>query len=1163
MLTSASGFFHIIYLAPVQFVVIAIILIVQLGYSSLPGIGFLLVALPVQTSIMKFLLKTRRKVMVWTDKRAKLLQEILGGMRIVKFMAWENPFLDRLWQIRHKEMTFIRQLLTVRAGMMAFALSLPTLAAILAFVTYSLTAHHLDPATIFSVVTLFQLMRMPLMIWPMSLSTSADALNGLARLQAVFEAEVITEERVVDPTMAEGIRIEHASFTWDLPPPVDEKAGKKAGRFAAAKARKAAAKKKKQDTQNAARLAEAEMAGTPTKLAEAGKAGPMGAGEKVNNPSIPGADEPTQTQPVQRVFKLNDIDVNIPRGSLTAIVGSIGSGKSSLLQGLMGEMRRTEGKVIFSGSTALCSQTPWIQNATVRENILFGQPWDEERYWATIHDASLEADLEMLDDGDGTEIGEKGITLSGGQKQRVNIARALYFNADIIGLDDPLSALDAGVGKAVFTNAILGALAGKTRILVTHALHFLPQVDYILFMDEGRITEQGTFEELRSRPEGAFARLIREFGSEEKNEEEAENEEQAVDLASKVKVYERANMVARTDAQKLMQTEERETGTMGIKTYLAYFAAGRGAITIPFLLLACAFFMASYIMTSFWLVYWQEGKWGLSNGVYMGIYSGLGIASAFSAFCMGFSNATLNFFASRRLHDSAIRRVIFAPQWFFDTTPLGRIMNRFSKDIDTIDNTLPDAMRMAVSTISNIIGATILIAIIKPYFLIAMFGVTLLYIHNARFYRRSSIEFKRIDAILRSSLYSHFSESLSGIATIRAYGEVDEFCKENVVRMDLENRAYYPTIVNQRWLGIRLDMLGSLLSFCVGIIVICSHSISPSQAGLALSTMVTVQQSYSWLVRQIAEVENDLVGAERIMYYANALEQEPAHVIEDTQPPPSWPSEGCLEFKDVRMKYREELPDVLKGLTLSVRASEKIGVVGRTGAGKSSIMMALFRIAELSGGQITLDGVDISEIGLTDLRSAISIIPQDPLLFSGTLRSNIDPFTTKSDAELYDALRRAHLVHNTPRPSSDQLGATTPPDDDQQVSRRFTLDTAIEEEGSNLSVGERSLVSLARALVRDTKILVLDEATASVDVETDSKIQETIRTQFANRTLLCIAHRLRTILSYDRILVMADGKVEEFDTPENLFKAGGSFHDMCDKSSITLDDIRTATALKF
>jgi ABC-type multidrug transport system fused ATPase/permease subunit len=350
-------------------------------------------------------------------------------------------------------------------------------------------------------------------------------------------------------------------------------------------------------------------------------------------------------------------------------------------------------------------------------------------------------------------------------------------------------------------------------------------------------------------------------------------------------------------------------------------------------------------------------------------------------------------------------------------------------------------------------------------------------------------------------------------------------------------------------------MLGSLLTFAVALIVVLNDKVSAAHSGLGLSTMLTIQQVFSWLVRQLAEVENDMVGAERIMYYANNLEQEPPHEIPERKPDTTWPAQGEITFDNVVMKYRPELPDVLKGLTIHVKPSEKIGIVGRTGAGKSSIMAALFRMTELSAGSITIDGVNIANIGLDDLRSRISIIPQDPLLFSGTLRSNIDPFSRHTDAELYDALKRAHLIPSTTYDAS-KTGEASP------VSR-FNLDYVVEEEGGNLSVGERSLVSLARALVRDPKVLVLDEATASVDVETDSKIQDTIRREFGQKTLLCIAHRLRTILSYDRILVMADGAVEEFDTPENLFKGHGHFFEMCQKSGITIEDIQHYASLRF
>lgn len=621
------------------------------------SIGFLLVMTPAQAIIMKYLFAIRKKAMVWTDKRAKLLQEILGGVRIVKFMSWENAYLERLGAIRGMEVKYIRQLLVVRSAMMAFAMSLPVLATVLAFITYTLTSHSLEAATIFTVISLFQLMRMPLMMWPMTLSATADALNALGRLQAVFDAEVTTEERVIDPSLLEAVRIDHASFTWDAAPPVEEEVAKLEAKLAAAQAKKAGKAAPAAD-----KAEKVPKSGAVTPNAKSGVATP---------------ENPSAAQ--QNIFQLKDINLSIPKGSLTAIVGEIGSGKSSLLQGLMGEMRRTEGKVTFSGSTALCAQTPWIQNATVRENIVFGQPWDEERYWNAVRDSCLEPDLELLEDGDGTEIGEKGITLSGGQKQRVNIARAIYFNADIIALDDPLSALDAGVGKAIFHNAFLGALAGKTRILVTHALHFLPNVDYIITLEDGHISETGTYQELKDK-NGAFSRLVAQFGAEDHEEKEAEDEEEAIEVTEgfSTRKVDRSKLVSRgKGAHQLMQEELRSVGTIKGNTWGGYFKAGNGWILVPCVLIAVIIAQAFTVITSYWMIWWQKYEWGHNNNWFMGIYAALGVGSAISAFFMGFTNAILNYFASVNLHRGAINHVLFAPQSFFDTTPLGRIMVSF------------------------------------------------------------------------------------------------------------------------------------------------------------------------------------------------------------------------------------------------------------------------------------------------------------------------------------------------------------------------------------------------------------------------------------------------------------------------------------------------------
>lgn len=484
----------------------------------------------------------------------------------------------------------------------------------------------------------------------MTLSATADAINALGRLQAVFDAEVSTEERVIDPDLKEAVLIKDASFTWDAAPPIEQEVAKLEAKLAAQQ--------------------------------KGGKAAPKSP-KKSKKSKSGGASPAPQGNSQEDIFQIKDINLSIPAGSLTAIVGPIGAGKSSLLQGLMGEMRRTNGSVTFQGSTALCAQTPWIQNATVRENILFGQPWNEEKYWAAVRDACLEPDLLLLEDGDGTEIGEKGITLSGGQKQRVNIARALYFDADIIALDDPLSALDAGVGKTIFYNAILGALAGKTRILVTHALHFLPHVDNIIVLDNGRVAEVGTYKDLRAA-NGTFARLIREFGSEDSEdakEKEAGDEEQAIEEDNLPKEpIDRTKMMTRGLGHgMIMQIEERNQGGLKSGTFSGYFKAGKGFIMLPLLLISIVIAQGFTVMSQYWMVWWQQGEWGLSNNTFMGTYAALGIGQALGVFVMGSMVSLINFFASVRIHREAIGSVMYAPQSFFDTTPLGRIMNRFSK----------------------------------------------------------------------------------------------------------------------------------------------------------------------------------------------------------------------------------------------------------------------------------------------------------------------------------------------------------------------------------------------------------------------------------------------------------------------------------------------------
>ncbi|KAF8166131.1 ABC transporter [Mycena galopus ATCC 62051] len=1091
-----AGYFHMSWAAPIQMIICLILLILNLGPSALAGFAFFFLATPAQTLVMKQLFVYRQKSMAWTDKRAKILQELLGGMRVLKLFNWQSSFLARVSGYRQKEMAYIRSLLLLRSGTNAVAMSMPALASVLAFVTYSLTGNILEPAVVFASLTLFNLLHPPSSL-PVSFSAIADALNASRRLYDVFIAETFEDLQLRDDTLDVAVEVKDATFTWDGPPPEvqDGKKGKK-----------------------------------PTAL------------EKAANATA--ALEQARVEE-ERVFKMMNLNFSIPRGQLVAIVGAVGSGKTSLLQGMIGEMRKTSGYTKFGGSVGYCPQSAWIQNATIRENICFGLPFEEEKYWKAVNDSCLQPDLEMLPNGDSTEVGEKGISLSGGQRQRLNICRSIYSDTDIQIFDDPLSALDAHVGKAVFHNVLQNTLQGKTRILVTHALHFLPHVDYVIAIADGQLIKN----------DGAFSKFVAEFGSEQSQGSAEETEEEKIEAIPQVEARKKA-----TAGAGMMQQEERNIGAIGNNVYGAYISAGNGRIIVPMLFLSLVLLQGTNVMSTYWLVYWQERKWPRSDGFYMAIYAMLGSMQAITLFFMGSTFALFTYFASQNLHKRALTRVMHAPMSFFETTPLGRIMHRFTKDCDTIDSTLGEALRIFFATLSNITGAIILIAIILPWFLIAVTAILVMYWFLAAFYRSSAREIKRLDAILRSALYTHFSESLSGLSTIRAYGVLERFCLDNERLVDTENRAYWLTVTNQRWLGLRLDFLGSLLTFVVSMLAVGDRfSVSPSQTGVMLAYILSVQQAFSWMVRQSAEVENDMNSVERVLHYATEVEQEAPNEIPENKPSAPWPAHGKIEMNEIVLKYRPGLPAVIKGISMTVQAGEKIGIVGRTGAGKSSIMTALFRLVELTSGSIVIDGVDISKIGLGDLRNGLAIIPQDPLLFSGTLRSNLDPFNLADDATLWDALRRSYLVESTKSREGSidggPSGANTP-------VNKFTLDSVVEDEGLNFSVGQRSLVSLARAMIRNAKVLVLDEATASVDYETDRNIQDTITHEFADRTILCIAHRLSTIIAYDRICVMDAGQITEFDTPENLFEMGGIFRGMCDNSSISLSDIKMAAKVR-
>uniref|UniRef100_A0A8D3CY00 ABC-type glutathione-S-conjugate transporter n=1 Tax=Scophthalmus maximus TaxID=52904 RepID=A0A8D3CY00_SCOMX len=864
------------------------------------------------------------------------------------------------------------------------------------------------------------------------------------------------------------------------------------------------------------------------------------------------------------------VSLDIKPGRLVAVVGAVGSGKSSLMSALLGEMHRTKGFINIQGSLAFVPQQAWIQNATLRDNILFGSPHEDKKLQEVIEACALIPDLELLPGGDLTEIGEKGVNLSGGQKQRISLARAAYNQADIYLLDDPLSAVDSHVGKHLFDKVIgpKGLLKDKTRILVTHGLSFLPYADEIVVLLDGEVSEVGSYQSLRAS-RGAFSEFLDTYAGEQRKSTLSDSGNDAllshcitdisctsfctlvtqpnwviyVRLRRKSSCVKKPEAVDQTkDGQRLIEKETMETGRVKFSVYLKYLRAmGWSYFVLASMSLISS--TAASVGQSVWLSDWTNDAVVYYNMTYppgkvntrVAVYGVLGLSQGIFVFIASLLLAKGAVAASTSLHSRLLHSILRAPMLFFDTTPIGRVVNRFAKDIYTIDEAIPQSFRSWLVCLLSVLGILFVISFATPVFVIVIIPLAVLYYFVQVFYIGMSRQLRRLDSVTRSPIFSHFGETVSGLSVIRAYGHQERFLKHNEIVMDENLKSIYPWIVSNRWLAIRLEFLGNLVVFFAALFaVIARETMDSGLVGLSISNALSITQVLNWLVRMNSELETNVVAVERTS--ESWLTLTTAEWINDNRPPDKWPEEGRLEFEDYKVRYRPGLDLVLHGITCNIKSTEKIGIVGRTGAGKSSLTNCLFRIIESAAGRILIDGIDISTIGLHDLRRRLTIIPQDPVLFSGTLRMNLDPFDTFSDEDIWRALELSHLT-------------------DFVAGLQEKLQYAVTEGGENLSVGQRQLLCLARALLRKSRILFLDEATAAVDLETDSLIQNTIRKEFSHCTVLTIAHRLHSILDCSRVMVLDAGKIVEFDSPSNLFEKRGQFYAMAKDAGITGEEI--------
>lgn len=1101
-----TNFIHLLWSCPLQIALAIVFLWMELGPSVLAGLAVMVLMVPINALLATKSRKLQIKNMKFKDNRLKIMNEILNGIKILKLYAWEPSFQMQVEDIREKELRVMKRfayLSSVSTFIFSCAPALVSLATFAVFVGVS-QENILTAEKAFTSISLFNILRFPLAMLPMLIAAIVQTTVSKKRLEKFLGGEDLDNDIVRhDPSFDTAVSINDGSFAWEK-----------------------------------------------------------------------------EAEPL-----LKNVSLDIKPGRLVAVVGAVGSGKSSLISAILGEMHSTKGFVNIKGSLAFVPQQAWIQNATLRDNILFGSPHEENKLQEVIQACALGPDLELLAAGDLTEIGEKGINLSGGQKQRVSLARAAYSQADIYLLDDPLSAVDSHVGKHLFEHVIgrNGLLKDKTRILVTHGVSFLPYVDEIVVLVDGVVSEVGSYSSLRAS-KGAFSEFLDTYAKEQSNQSHSETEKEDADvdlipdsediqpdspLEDTISVtlkrensirrsqrkgsvrLRKQNSIKRTEnaseakkGQKLIEKEAMETGRVKFSVYLQYLQAmGWGYSIMVFVV----YFIqnVAFIGSNVWLSDWTNEAEKYANisepypnwkrDLRIGVFGALGVAQGVFVFLgtLLLANASIN--ASRILHSRLLNNILRVPMLFFDTTPIGRVVNRFAKDIFTVDEAIPQSFRSWILCLLGVLGTLFVVCLATPIFTAIIPPLAIFYFFVQRFYVATSRQLRRLDSVSRSPIYSHFSETVSGLSVIRAYGHQERFLKQNEITVDENLKSLYPWIVSNRWLAIRLEFVGNLVVFFSALFAVLSrNTLDSGLVGLSVSYALNVTQTLNWLVRMTSELETNIVAVERVSEYSE-LENE-AEWVADTRPPQEWPEKGRLRFEDYKVRYRPELDLVLHGITCDINSTEKIGIVGRTGAGKSSLTNCLFRVIEAAEGRIFIDNVDISTIGLHDLRGRLTIIPQDPVLFSGSLRMNLDPFDKFSDEEIWKVLELSHLKEYV---SGLQEG----------------LQYEVAEGGENLSVGQRQLLCLARALLRRTRILILDEATAAVDLETDDLIQTTIRKEFAHCTVLTIAHRLHSIMDCSRVMVLDAGKIVEFDSPKNLLDKQGHFYAMASDAGLAQENI--------
>ncbi|KAK5643745.1 hypothetical protein RI129_007590 [Pyrocoelia pectoralis] len=1097
--------FHAFWSIPFQLGISLYLLYSQVGFAFLAGLGFSVLLIPINKMIASKIGELSTKMMERKDNRVKVMTEILRGIRTIKIHVWEQYFLTNITSMRNGELKYLKYRKYLDALCVYFWATTPVVISILTFGTYVLLGNKLTAATVFTSMALINMLISPLNAFPWVLNGVTEAWVSIKRIQRFIDLRDLNVESYYKNTILTDrpnttLILRNAYFNWEKSLSPDERAA----------------------------LHKAPMRNVKDK----------GKGKKSDN----GETIPEETS---RTFKLNNISITIRKGEFIGIMGVVGSGKSSIFAAILAEISKQEGLVATSDlEQGLCvcvlfyllnicfegfglvSQQPWLQRGTIRDNILFSKTFDREKYKNVVFSCCLDEDFLLLPAGDLTGVGDSGMTLSGGQKARIALARAIYQDKSIYLLDDIISAVDSKVARHIFKYCIMGLLKTKTRILCTHHVKYLVQADSIIVMENGYIKQQGKPSEVLSNID-EFLPIDLELGN---NSFQSDHSSSFIDSIDR----ETTN-----DEDSLLNEENREYGTVKVGVYMTYLSA-MGSILSLSIIISLVLMQTSRNVTDWWLSYWvsndqnsnhTNSSYTNSDGVlhysfwnvvtggevknYLIVYVLLAVFNSLFTLFRAFLFAYGGIIAASRLHKSFLQSVMWAKVTFFDVSPIGRIINRFSSDTFTVDDSLPFILNILLAQLVGVIGSVILTIYGLPWLCLILIPLVPVYHWLQYYYRLTSRELKRLSSVTLSPIYSHFNETLQGLVTIRALRATQRFRRANEDYVESNMKVQFASQVAAQWLSLRLQFMGVAMVSGVGFIGVIQHQFdvaNPGLVGLAISYALSVTSLLSGVINSFTETEREMIAVERVSQYIEDIEPESTTSVID--PPYAWPIQGVVSFNQVILKYREHLAPSLKGVTFETRPAEKIGVVGRTGAGKSSLFVALFRLSEIHGGSVTIDSTNISHIPIPVLRSRLSCIPQEPFMFSGTVRENLDPLSNFPDPEIWAALNKVDLTRT--------------------VKRLGGLEYQISSSGSNLSVGQRQLFCLARAVLHNTKILCVDEATANVDQAADRLIQQTLHTAFRKSTVIIIAHRIETVLDCDRVLVMGDGQVLEFDSPNEL-----------------------------